>query len=118
MGRKLALVTGASGEIGQGLICRLAALGTVDIVAVALPPLPHDLARRSVATWVGDILDPRLLDTLRHEMPPPVSMIFHLAAILSTQAELIPETAQAINVQGTINLLQLAMERAHASGEA
>ena len=118
MGRKLALVTGASGEIGHGLICRLAALGTFDIVAVDLRPLPPELSRRCVATWVGDILDRRLLDTLRHEMATPVSMIFHLAAILSTQAELIPETAQAINVQGTVNLLHLAMEGAHASGEA
>ncbi len=118
MARKLALVTGAGGEIGHGLIHHLAELGTYDIVALDIRPLSPELSRYCVATRVGDILDRRLLDELRREIPAPVSTIFHLAAILSTQAELIPETAQEVNVQGTVNLLHLAGEGARASGEA
>jgi len=113
--RKLALVTGAGGEIGHGLIHQLAALGTFDIVALDLKPIPRELARRCVATRVGDILDRCLLDALRREAD--ISIIFHLAAILSTQAELIPEMAEEINVQGTMNLLQLAVAAARARGE-
>jgi len=114
--RKLTLVTGAGGEIGHGLIHQLAALGTFDIVALDRRPLPPELARRCAATWVGDILDRPLLAALRSKAE--ISTIFHLAAILSTQAELIPEAAEEINVQGTMNLLQLAVEAARARGEA
>jgi len=114
MARELALVTGAGGEIGHGLIPQLAELGTFDIVALDLRPLPRELARHCVATWVGDILDRRLVDALRRDAD--ISIIFHLAAILSTQAERIPETAQEINVQGTMNLLQFAVGAARARG--
>src|SRR5438094_371572 len=47
MARKPAvLVTGANGEIGHGLIHRLADLGTFDILALDVRPLEIDLARR------------------------------------------------------------------------
>ena len=68
MARKPAvLVTGANGEIGHGLIHRLADLGTFDILALDVRPLETDLARRCAATVVGDVLDRHLLDraTLR-----------------------------------------------------
>jgi nucleoside-diphosphate-sugar epimerase len=116
MAREIALVTGAGGEIGHGLIRHLAEFGIFDIVALDLRPLPPELSRRCAAALVGDILDRRLLDALGCKAE--ISRIFHLAAILSTQAELIPETAQEINVQGTMNLLHLAGEAARARGEA
>jgi nucleoside-diphosphate-sugar epimerase len=116
MARKVVLVTGAGGEIGHGLIHHLAALGTVDILALDRRPLPPDLVRLCAATRMGDILDRRLLDSLRRETE--ISTIFHLAAILSTEAEFVPETAQEINVQGTMNLLHLAVQAARARGES
>jgi nucleoside-diphosphate-sugar epimerase len=72
------------------------------------------VARRCAATRVGDILDWHLLDRLRSEFE--ISVIFHLAALLSTRAEFVPETAHEVNVQGTLNLLRLALDEARSLG--
>ena len=115
MARKpVVLVTGANGEMGHGLIHRLADLGTFDILALDVRPLEADLVRRCVTTVVGDVLDRHLLDRAMGEFE--ISVVFHLAALLSTRAEFVPETAHEVNVQGTLNLLHLASEEARASG--
>src|SRR5437660_2287171 len=115
MARKPAvLVTGANGEIGHGLIHRLADLGTFDILALDVRPLETDLARRCAATVVGDVLDRHLLDRAMGEFE--ISIVFHLAALLSTRAEFVPETAHEVNVQGTLNLLHLAVDEARSLG--
>ncbi len=114
MRRPIVLVTGASGEMGHGLIHHLADAGGVEIVALDLRPLDPELARRCSAQWIGDVLDRHLLDRIRSEFE--ISAIFHLAALLSTRAEFVPETAHAVNVQGTLNLLALAREEARAHG--
>ena len=68
MARKpVVLVTGASGEMGHGLIHRLAELGTFDVLALDIRPLDPELARRCAAVRVGDILDRHVLDQLRSE---------------------------------------------------
>ncbi|MBI2015733.1 MAG: NAD-dependent epimerase/dehydratase family protein, partial [Candidatus Rokubacteria bacterium] len=78
MARKpVVLVTGASGEMGHGLIHRLAELGTFDVLALDLRPLDPELARRCAATRVGGILDRHLLDRLMSEFE--ISVVFHLA---------------------------------------
>jgi nucleoside-diphosphate-sugar epimerase len=61
-----------------------------------------------------DILDRHLLDRVRAEFE--ISVVFHLAALLSTRAEFVPESAHEVNVQGTLNLLHLAVEEARALG--
>ncbi len=117
MARKpVVLVTGASGEMGHGLIHRLAALGSFDVLALDLRPLDRELAQRCVATRAGDILDRHLLARLTSEFE--ISVVFHLAALLSTRAEFVPETAHEVNVQGTLNLLRLAVEEARSLGRA
>jgi nucleoside-diphosphate-sugar epimerase len=114
MARKpMVLVTGASGEIGHGLITRLAELGTFEILALDVRPLPAELTRLCTAR-VGDILDRHLLDRLRSEFE--ISAVFHLAALLSTRAEFVPETAHEVNVEGTLGLLRLAVEEARSHG--
>jgi nucleoside-diphosphate-sugar epimerase len=115
MARKPAvLVTGANGEIGHGLIQRLADLGAFDVLAVDVRPIDSELARRCAATVVGDVLDRHLLARVMGEFE--ISVIFHLAAILSTRAEFVPETAHEVNVQGTLNLLHLAVEEGRSIG--
>jgi nucleoside-diphosphate-sugar epimerase len=115
MARKpVVLVTGANGEIGHGLIHRLADLGTFDVLAVDARPLDPDLARRCATAVVGDVLDRYLLERVMGEFE--ISVVFHLAAILSTRAEFVPETAHEVNVQGTLNLLHLAVEEARSIG--
>jgi threonine 3-dehydrogenase len=108
--REMTLVTGAGGEMGHGLIHRLAEAGPADILALDVRPLAPDLARRCAVSLVGDIRDRHLLDRIRSEFE--VHTIFHLAAILSTRAEFIPESAHEVNVEGTLNLLRLAVEEA------
>ena len=112
--KPVVLVTGAGGEIGHGLIHEIAARGTFDIVALDLRPLDPSVASRCAAVRVGDILDHHLLERVRAEFE--ISVIFHLAAMLSTRAEFVPETAHAVNVQGTLNLLQLAVEEGRELG--
>ena len=115
MARKpVVLVSGASGEIGHGLIHEIAERGRLDILALDVRPLDPDLARRCAAVRIGDILDRHLLDRVRAEFE--ISAVFHLAALLSTRAEFVPESAHEVNVQGTLNLLQLAVEEARALG--
>ena len=111
--RPVALVTGAGGEMGHALLSRLAESGD-DVVALDVRPLDPELARRCRATRVGDILDRRLLERLTSEFE--ITTIFHLAALLSTRAELVPEAAHEVNVDGTLNLLRLAVEEARALG--
>jgi nucleoside-diphosphate-sugar epimerase len=117
MARKpVVLVTGASGEMGHGLIHRLTELGTFDVLALDIRALDPELAQCCAATRVGDILDRHLLERLMSEFE--ISVVFHLAALLSTRAEFIPETAHEVNVQGTLNLLRLAVEEARSLGRA
>jgi nucleoside-diphosphate-sugar epimerase len=110
----MALVTGGSGEMAHGLIHRLAENGAVDVVALDVRPLDPELARRCAVSLTGDIRDRRLLERLRSEFE--IHAIYHLAAILSTRAEFVPETAHDVNVGGTLNLLQLAAEEARWHG--
>ena len=115
MARKpVVLISGASGEIGHGLIHEIAERGTLDVLALDVRPLDPDLARRCAAVRIGDILDRHLLDRVRAEFE--ISVVFHLAALLSTRAEFVPESAHEVNVQGTLNLLHLAVEEARALG--
>jgi nucleoside-diphosphate-sugar epimerase len=116
MARKpVVLVTGASGEMGHGLIQHLADRGGLDILALDLRPLPPAIARRCAAIRTGDILDHHTLERLMSEFE--ISIIFHLAALLSTRAEFVPETAHQVNVQGTLNLLRVAVEEARSLGQ-
>jgi nucleoside-diphosphate-sugar epimerase len=46
-----------------------------------------------------------------------IETIYHLAALLSTHSEFRPESAHRVNVQGTINLLQLAIDQASWRGQ-
>lgn len=116
MSRKpVILITGANGEMGHGLITRLAEHGRYDLLALDIRQLDGDLAHHCSATIVGDILDRRLLERLVSEFE--IHSIFHLAALLSTRAEFTPETAHEVNVQGTLNLLKLAVEQSRWHGE-
>ncbi len=47
-----------------------------------------------------------------------IRTIYHLASILSTKAEYNPETAHRVNVEGTMNLLRLAVEQSQWQGKS
>jgi nucleoside-diphosphate-sugar epimerase len=108
------LITGAGGEIGHGLIQRIADDGRYGILALDLRPMEPELAAMCTDTIAGDILDANLLERIGSEYE--IAGIFHLAAMLSTRGEFIPETAHEINVHGTMNLLKFAVGEARNAG--
>ncbi len=114
MRKPATLITGANGEIGHGLIHALKQRNETEILALDLAPLDPGLEEHCTATFVGDILDADLLQRIaaKHK----IHEIFHLAALLSTRAEHVPPQAQRVNVDGTINLLELAKNQGRYHG--
>ena len=105
------LVTGANGEIGHGLITRLAETRR-SIVTIDISPLEPALARLVRREFTGSITDTGLLERVLSEFE--VDLVFHLAALLSTRAEFTPISAHEVNVEGTLNLLEFS----HHEGES
>jgi nucleoside-diphosphate-sugar epimerase len=114
MRKPVVLITGASGEIGHGLIERLADDSSRGIVTVDLTPLDPALARKVQREVVGSILDQPALERILAEFE--VDLIFHLAALLSTRSEFSPRAAHEVNVEGTLNLLEFAQREAESHG--
>ena len=108
------LITGANGEIGHGLIAHLAEEGGVHIIAMDLTPIDKAVKLLCHRTVVGDILDTSLLETLSTEHD--FDTIYHLAALLSTRAERQPTLAHRVNVDGTLNLLEIAVTQSRLQG--
>ncbi len=73
-------------------------------------PLDESLRPYCIQSIQGDILDsvPHCQGMSEYEIRPTSSSI----PILSTKAEYNPETAHRVNVEGTLNLLRLAVEQA------
>ena len=114
------LVTGAAGMIGRKLCERLARDGAIGgtpidalmaIDVVAPPPLPN--AGFAVRADAGDIADPTLAESLIADRP---DVIFHLAAIVSGEAELDFDKGYAINLDGTRYLFDAIRHEHLASG--
>ncbi|MEP7137774.1 MAG: NAD-dependent epimerase/dehydratase family protein, partial [Chloroflexota bacterium] len=106
MTEKLVLVTGACGEIGQALIQGLAQKGGYRIVTSDLAPLPESIKALSAEHVQGD-----LVYKVKTFYDYDFDVIFHLAASLSSKAEVASEEAHRINVEGTMQLLMLAAYR-------
>jgi threonine 3-dehydrogenase len=106
MTEKLVLVTGACGEIGQALVQGLATQAGYRIVTSDLAPLPDSIKSISVEHAQGD-----LVYKVKTFYDYDFDMIFHLAASLSSKAEVSSEEAHRINVEGTMQLLMLAAYR-------
>jgi nucleoside-diphosphate-sugar epimerase len=117
MSRKpVALITGASGEIGHGLIEALTAHAARPVVTLDLAPLASELAGKVRQHYVGSILDSQLLDRILAEFE--IDLIFHLAAVLSTRGEFAPMTAHKVNVEGTLQMLEFAQKQGESHGRS
>ncbi len=114
MRKKVVMITGASGEIGQALISTLLEQGNLPILALDLRSV-DDKKNTQVIYLQGDILDKALLSRLISEYE--IDTIYHLAALLSTRSEFTPEAAHRVNVEGTLSLLQMASEQSEWRGE-
>jgi threonine 3-dehydrogenase len=110
------LITGANGEMGHGLITALHKKNNVNIVALDLNPLDVSISMYANEELIGNILDQGLIEQLNGEYE--FDTIYHLAALLSTRAEFSPRAAHDVNVGGTLNLLNLAIEQGRSQGNA
>ena len=106
MRKPVVVITGAGGEIGHGLIDRLAERGDRRIVTIDISRLEKSIARRSIARSPARSSTSALLERVMAEFE--VDLIFHLAALLSTRSEFTPVAAHEVNVEGTLNLLEFA----------
>ncbi len=111
--KPVVLITGASGEIGHGLITRLSTAGR-PIITLDLNPLEPALAGLVHREFHGSILDASLLDRIVAEYE--VDLVFHLAALLSTRSEFTPMAAHEVNVGGTLNMLEFAQKQGESHG--
>ncbi len=114
MRKRVTLITGASGEIGQALVKSLATESAMPIITLDIAPIPDELHAK-VTALQGDIMDKSLLSRLVSEYE--VDTIYHLAALLSTRSEFSPEAAHKVNVEGTLGLLNLAAEQSEWRNE-
>jgi nucleoside-diphosphate-sugar epimerase len=106
MAEQQVLVTGACGEIGQALVQELSKRGGYRIVTSDYMPLPDSIKALSAEHVQGD-----LLYKIKNFYDCDFDTIFHLAASLSSKAEIATEDAHRINVEGTMQLLMLAAYR-------
>ena len=114
MRKPVVLITGANGEIGHGLIDRLAEQSERAIVTLDLSPLDPFISRKVDREITGSIVDKALLERVMAEFE--VDRIFHLAALLSTRSEFTPVAAHEVNVEGTLHLLEFAQHEAESHG--
>ena len=113
MSEKQVLVTGACGEIGQALVQELSKKGGYRIVTSDMMPLPESIKGLAAEHVQGD-----LVYKVKTFYDYDFDIIFHLAASLSSKAEIATEEAHRINVEGTMQLLMLAAYRSEKYGKA
>jgi len=102
------LVIGCSGQIGSELTLELRKkYGNVNVVATDIRPAPAEITE-SGKFEILDVMDTAKLQLiLEHEK---ITQIYHLAAILSGNAEKRPLASWEINMKSLINVLELARE--------
>ncbi|UWQ22273.1 D-erythronate dehydrogenase [Jannaschia sp. W003] len=108
------LVTGAAGMIGAKLVAALAARGTLagkpieglTLVDVHAPAMPAGLPGAALSV---DLSDPAAAPALVEHRP---DVIFHLAAVVSGEAEADFEKGYAVNLDGTVSLLRAVAAQA------
>ena len=104
------LITGAAGMIGRKLVARLVADGALDgrpiekltLIDVAAPQPPEKFSAK-VATAAADIADPATVHAAVAGRP---EVIFHLAGVVSGEAELDFEKGMRVNLDGSRALFE------------
>jgi nucleoside-diphosphate-sugar epimerase len=111
---RIALVTGANGEMGHLLLPALRERG-YELIVLDLAPIAEEHAAQCRASVVGSVVDSALMTSLFREHTPDT--VFHLAALLSSKAERDPDRAHDVNVTATLDLFRLCREQARVTGK-
>ncbi len=110
------LITGAGGEVGSQLIKKFSEIENINIITIDLHPINNDIKKLVNTHIIGNVLDNKLIDQINFEYE--IKEIYHLAAVLSTRAELSPKTAHDVNVNGSINFLELAIAQSRSQNKS
>ncbi len=100
------LVIGAAGQIGSELVTELRKIhGAFNVFATDIKPGPPDVVEEG-PFQVLDVMDDKQLIhfIIRHK----ITQIYHLAAVLSGNAEKLPVQAWHINMESLLNVLEIA----------
>ena len=102
------LIIGAAGQIGSELTMALRKIhGNENVFATDLKPAPQEVIESGPFQILDVMDDKRLIHfVIRHK----ITQIYHLAAVLSGNAEKIPLQAWEINMKSLMNILDLAKE--------
>jgi nucleoside-diphosphate-sugar epimerase len=103
------LVTGAVGQIGSELTMALRErYGAENVVATGRKTEPSDALRESGPFYFIDVTERASMDVVikKHD----IDTVYHMAAILSAVGEKHPMLCWDVNMNGTINVLQAAMD--------
>jgi len=102
------LIIGCAGQIGSELTLELRKIhGNSNVIATDIRPAPADIAGPGPFE-VLDVMDSAKLQLIvEHEK---ITQIYHLAAILSGNAEKRPLASWDINMRSLINVLELSRE--------
>lgn len=100
------MVIGAAGQIGSDLVTELRQhYGAYNVFATDIKPGPRDIVEGG-PFQVLDVMDEKQLIhfIIRHK----ITQIYHLAAVLSGNAEKLPVQAWQINMESLLNVLEIA----------
>jgi nucleoside-diphosphate-sugar epimerase len=100
------LIIGASGQIGSELTLELRKIyGNSNVFATDVKEAPHDI-KESGPFQLLDVMDDKHL--IHFVIRNRITQIYHLAAVLSGNAEKLPTQAWHINMNGLMNILEVA----------
>lgn len=112
--KEIILITGSNGEIGSNLIDFLSRKTSKNIVTLDLQPVKD--SSQVYKHIVGSILSTQIINDINAEFE--IKEIYHLAAMLSTKSEYAPFSANQVNVNGTLKMIDLAIKQAIAQNES
>ncbi len=109
MNKKI-MVLGATGQIGSELILELRRrFGGKDVIGVGHSRTPSKDILESGPYETGNVLDAKRIEELCDKYD--VGTIYHLAAVLSGVGEKDPQFAWDLNMNGLINVLEVARKK-------
>jgi len=103
------LITGAAGFLGQRLARALLSDSGLELARLTLADLePPELDDPRITSIKLDVTD---AEAVLAALPRDVDAVYHLAAVVSAQAEARFDLGMTVNVRGTLNLLEAARHK-------